>query len=215
MTQEFDLFTELSPHAYEKLSYFQNQGIALMPGTTICVMVSSTDRWYSEVSSVSNTNGNFSVSHSERDTLNTMIKHGDPIVKYVLLIDANGNPMIPCPGCIQYILNANPQNANALMVLPNNDTRPLASFLQNSMMNAMPTVDDGTYPVPNAPYSGMSPLNAVNSMPKRSVAISVQVQTESSSGNILKDRLAAVKQSANTEVEPETVETKKKFFGLF
>ena len=217
MDKNLDLFAELSPHAYDKLAYFKNQGIALMPGTTVCVMVSATNRWYCEISNVTNINGSYTVSHAERDVLKTMENYGDAVVQYILLLNENGQPIIPCAGCIQYILNANPQNANAYMVLPNNDTRLLKSFLPNySMPNSIPPIDDNAYPVPNTPYTGMSPMNNMQqSVNKQSANISVKVQTDSSNGNILKDRLSELKGTVNTEVEAEEIDKKKRFFGLF
>ena len=204
-----DLFAELSSYIYQKLKYYKSSDIALMPGSTICAAMSTNGKIYCEVSSVSQMNGTVSVSHSERDVLELMRRNNDPIPQYMLLMDTNGAPIIPCPGCIQFITSINPQ---VMIVLPN-DTH-LMSLHISAMPNPMPMNNQPMRPAqaPSAPKP--NPTFAVPPKPAAST-MSVKAQEDSASSALIRNKLSALKEEINQPVEPEEVDKKKRFFGLF
>lgn len=206
-----DLFAELSPYIYQKLKYYKSSDIALMPGSTVCAAMSTNGKIYCEVSRVSQMNGTVNVSHSERDVLELMRQSNDPIPQYMLLMDTNGAPIIPCPGCIQFITSINPQ---VMIVLPN-DTH-LMSLHASAMPNPMPMNNQPMMSAQNTASSARNP-NPTFGVPPRPAAstMSVKAQEDSASSTLIRNKLSALKNEINQPVEPEEVEKKKKFFGLF
>ena len=89
----------------------QQQYGGFSPQDTICVLCSGSGRYYVGVSS-----GNM---HAEINAMNQMMSSGENIVTGLLLVNAyNLGAMLPCGGCVQYILSQNPANTNAQIVLP-------------------------------------------------------------------------------------------------
>lgn len=206
-----DLFAELSPYIYQKLKQYKSSDIALMPGSTICAAMSTNGKIYCEVSSVSQMNGTVAVSHSERDVLELMRRNNDPIPQYILLMDTNGAPIIPCPGCIQFITSINPQ---VMIVLPN-DTH-LMSLHISAMPNPRPMNNQPMVSAQNTMSSAPKP-NPTSAVPPKPAAsiMSVKAQEDSASSTLIRNKLSALKDEINQPVEPEEVEKKKRFFGLF
>lgn len=197
-----NLFSSMSQYASQKIESYTSRGIALLPGTTVCVIISGTSQVYCEVSSVVNVNGQPRASHSERDVLAAMQRNNDPVVQFLALYELSGRSIIPCNGCIQYMLQMNPMNTNCQVVLPDRICSVM-EYLQPAMPNA-----------PHIPANGP----VVTSVPTRSgmsASISVANQEASANSTAIREKIGKLKKDFNKPVELEEDTKKKKFFGLF
>jgi cytidine deaminase len=199
-----NLFSSMSQYATQKIELYTSRGVALLPGTTVCVVISGTSQVYCEVSSVANINGKPCASHSERDVFAAMQRNNDPVVQFLALYELSGQSIIPCSGCIQYMLQMNPMNTNCQVVLPDRICS-IMEYLQPIMPNA---------PQPHIPANGP----VVTSVPTRSgmsASISVANQEASANSTALREKIGKLKKDFNKPVELEEDTKKKKFFGLF
>lgn len=150
----------------------QQSGAYITPDDTVCVICGISQRVYTGVSRVEVRNGQPMNIHAEIIAMEQMLSAGENAVDSLLLISAvNCRPMLPCSGCIQFIISQNPNNANSLVVLPDRNiplaeigrspaamgSMPFHAAPGNSMyMNSGSVPFGGAAPVGNSVYNGGS-----------------------------------------------------------
>lgn len=117
-------------------------GEFIAPDETICVVFSRTGRVYNGVSHVDNSSGSSVSVHAEVEAMNNMQTYGnETAVDSMVLIDTiNRSPMLPCSGCLNYVLSVNRDNAMGCVIMPD---------------RAIPIGDLMGVGVPNGAFSGM------------------------------------------------------------
>ena len=158
----------------------QQSGTYVTPDDTICVICSTSQRVFTGVSRVEVRNGQPVNLHAEIIAMQQMQAAGESAAESLLMINAmTCRPMLPCNGCIQFIIQQNPENAKCLVVLPDRNIpltevgRPTGSMPFNSAMpgNSM-YMNNGSMPFNGAmpmggsvynsgvmPYGGAMPMN--------------------------------------------------------
>ena len=196
-------FESIYNTAAEVINGMERSGYMFAPDTTVCVIVSSSGRVYSGVSGMAaDMNGMTVAVHAEINAVNNMTALGEFAVDTLIILNAAGRaPMLPCGGCIGYIMSVNPSNANAYAAMPDRMIRlaDVSAFAQ------------GNVPLAAAP------------VPPRPVLNSVAAPCGSSSGDLLKGRINDLISDDDDEDDEEDEQyleefgkpKKKKFFGLF
>ena len=202
-----NLFSSMSQYATQKIELYTSRGVALLPGTTVCVVISGTSQVYCELSSVVNMNGQPRASHSERDVLAAMQRNNDTVVQFLALYELSGQSIIPCSNCIQYMLQMNPMNANCQVVLPDR----ICSIMEYLQPTA-PAMPNTPHVPANGPIVTSVPTPSV---PVMSTSISVANQEASANSTAIREKIGKLKKDFNKPVELEEDTKKKKFFGLF
>lgn len=89
------------------------------PNDTICIICAASKRFYTGISHNEMQNGMMINTHAEIDAVQQMRAGGDTVAEYLLLIStATLQPILPCSGCIGFILGQAPENAKCQVVLP-------------------------------------------------------------------------------------------------
>lgn len=120
-------------------------GEYIAPDETICVICSRTGRVYNGVSHMEMMNGAPMSVHAEIEAMRNMQTYGNEVaVDSMVLIDTiNRSPMLPCTGCVNYIMSMSPENSMARVIMPDR----MISLPEMLGMG-------GAYP-PNSAFSGM------------------------------------------------------------
>ena len=136
---------------------------------TICVICTASKRFYSGVSYQQMQNGMMIDVHAEIDALQNMQAAGDGGVEFLLLVNAvTGQSVMPCSGCINFILGQNPNNVYCNVVFPDRmvPITQLGSMGNNPYNTAAPA--GGSPYVNSMPYNAAGPATGslyMNSMP--------------------------------------------------
>lgn len=97
----------------------QQQYGGFSPEDTICVICSGSGRYFTGVSQMQNFNGQMMYVHAEINACGQMMQTGEFAVAALMVVNAvNLSAMLPCSGCINYILSQDPSNVNCQIVLP-------------------------------------------------------------------------------------------------
>ncbi len=165
----------------------QNGGFA--PDDTICVLCSSSGRFYTGFSHVELFNGNPVGVHAEVAAMQQMMAAGEFIASSLLLVSAfNLSAMLPCGGCAQFIMSQNPANAGCQIILP--DRVMLLSEL-------------------GAPQGGMPPMQPQPAAP----APAAGAAGMHSSSDLLKSRVGNLLNVDDDDDDDEKEDEKKSLFG--
>ncbi len=112
-------------------------GFSPNPDDTICTIYTNIGSIYSGVSSV-NANG---VIHAEIDAVNSMRSHGESIIQAIAVLNLYTlSPILPCNGCINYIISVNSENAKCMIVIPNGNIRITEVGMFIASMNQRRTI---------------------------------------------------------------------------
>ncbi len=230
--------------ALEVANARSQSGEVIAPDETICVIFSRTGRVYNGVSRKEMMNGAPVSVHAEIEAMRNMQTYGnETAVDSMVLIDTvNRSPMLPCSGCLNYIVSMNPENSMGCIVMPdrmiplsemtggyvNNSAfsgmpngMPAAAPVQSGYMSGYVSMQYGGTPVQSMPYGSEAP---VPSSPLTSVTSSYYEGGGggSSKNDLLKNRVSKLMSVAeNDDVEDEefleelNVKKKKGLFGLF
>ncbi len=96
-----------------------HSGAYVGPDDTVCVVCSATKRIYTGVSRTEVQNVGQVNIHAEIDAMQNLQKSGESVVTGLLLIKTySRSPILPCNGCIRFILSQNAENARCQIVLP-------------------------------------------------------------------------------------------------
>ncbi|SDA12198.1 hypothetical protein SAMN02910447_00553 [Ruminococcus sp. YE71] len=170
-------------------------GEVITPDKTVCVICTPQGRIYYGVSRAEPVNGVMTEKHAEIDAVMNMQSYGDTAIGELILINAmSGTALLPCSGCVNYILSQGPENAGALVAMPDRmiPLQEVARFAGGGQM----------------------PPPVQNSAPLRNI---------SAKGDLLKDRLSSIMDGVDDDDDDdEFLEEldqpkgkKKKLFGLF
>ena len=108
------------------------------PNDTICIISAASKHVYTGVNHQEMQNGMMINIHAEIDAVQQMRAGGDTIAEHLLLISAaTCQPILPCSGCIGFILGQAPENANCQVVLPDRMV-PLPQIGQMTGSNSVP-----------------------------------------------------------------------------
>ena len=96
-----------------------HSGVYVGPDDTVCVVCSAGNRIYTGVSRTEVQGGTQTNIHAEIDAMQHLQQAGETAVTGLLLIKTySRSPILPCNGCIRYILSLHPENARCQIVLP-------------------------------------------------------------------------------------------------
>ena len=128
------------------------------PNDTICVICAASKRVYTGVNHPDMQNGMMINIHAEIDAVQQMRAGGDTIAEYLLLVStATLQPILPCSGCIGFVLGQAPENANCQVVLPDRMIA-LPRIGQMTGSNSMPF--NGAAPAGGSMYGNSMPYGA-------------------------------------------------------
>ncbi|MDO5149665.1 MAG: hypothetical protein ACI4KB_00290 [Oscillospiraceae bacterium] len=90
-----------------------------VPGDTVCVICAGNGNIYTGLNKyVTSENVSQNV-HAEISAVKQMLDDGQTKIKAMIVYNAcSVSPLLPCNGCIQYILSLNPENTNTIVVTP-------------------------------------------------------------------------------------------------
>lgn len=215
-------------------------GEYIAPDETICVIFSRTGRVYNGVSRVDMMNGAPMSVHAEIEAMRNMQTYGnETAVDSMVLIDTiNRSPMLPCNGCVSYIVSMSPENAMGGVVMPDR-TIPFSEimgmangFAPNMPFGGMPGGMPAAAPVQSGYVQSMqfgaAPVQSVQfgAAPVQSVQLqSTQIPDApaggSSKNDLLKNRVSSLMSAAEDDEDDEEFleelggKKKKGLFGLF
>lgn len=157
---------------------YQQSGAYITPDDTACVICAASQQVYTGISRVEVHNGQPINVHAEIVAMQQMKAAGETAAESLLMVNLlTRRPMLPCSGCIQYIISQNPENAKCLVVLPDRNiplgeigrpqTNPYANATLAGSMPYNGAVPNGSvYGTPgNMPYNGVVPQGSVYGMP--------------------------------------------------
>lgn len=215
--QDINPYSVMSQAAFTKLNSFRNDGIALFPDSTVCVAISASNRLYCEVSGTMSVNGKIYATHSERDVYKIMCNSNDGTIARLLLMNSNGQPMLPCMDCLQYLVATNNANLGAILTLPDREIyfseffSTMAPHTMVGQPNNEPTSQMPSAPIPTVSATPLSVSNHDNHE-------FINKQTQNANENILRQRLGNIMKGSRDISDddlPEEAKSKKKRFGLF
>ncbi|MBP3271047.1 MAG: hypothetical protein J6M17_02315 [Ruminococcus sp.] len=186
------------------------------PDETVCVICSQSGKMYTGISHIEMMNGAPMSIHAEIDAIRKMQSFGEvAIASLVLMNSLSRSPMLPCNGCVSYIMSLTPDNASAVVMMPDRMIRlPEVSMFAGGGAAAPQGVQ---------PYGGMSQ----NMSGYRSQSVPAPNTKGSgggsSKGDLLKDRVSNIMSIADDDddddefLEELAADSKKKglFGGLF
>jgi cytidine deaminase len=192
-------FNEIYQAAVEVINYAVSSRGFVEPGTTVCVLATSSGRVYNGVSRPN--------VHAEIEAVRNMQTYGENAVTTIILVDATTRlAMLPCVNCINYILTLNPANYGAVVAMPDRPV-PLPEILQTSGASMQ--------------FGGGVSRGSI------SASVSSMVISGRAKGSVLKEKVGGL-MNAGTDFEDdddlieelkdaarEKAEGKKGFFGLF
>ena len=126
------------------------------PDDTVCVICAASQRIYTGVNHTEMQNGMMVNVHAEIDAMQQLRAGGDTAAEYLLLIGAmTCQPILPCNGCIGFILSQGPENAKCQVVLPDR-MLPITQIGQ-PQGGSMPY--NGAAPAGGSMYTSSMPFN--------------------------------------------------------
>ena len=182
----------------------QNQvhsGAYVSPDDTVCVICSGNNRVYTGVNRIEMRDGRQVNIHAEITAMQNMQAAGESVITAMLLIKTySRSPMLPCNGCIRYILSLSPENVNCKVALPDR-MMPITEIGKpqqpagnsGNFMGAAPYPQgmqmSGFHASSSVPYQGASPVSMMNgfsgSMPYQGAApVSSNGTSSQSSGSV-------------------------------
>lgn len=207
-------------------------GEYIAPDETICVIFSRTGRVYNGVSRVDMSNGAPMSIHAEIEAMRNMQTYGnETAVDSIVLIDTiNRSPMLPCNGCVNYIVSMSPENAMGGVVMPDR-TIPFSEimgmaggFAPNPGFGGMPagmpaaapvqsgyiqSMQFGGTPVQSMQF-GATPVQSMQfgAAPVQSMSLQSQQLSETSAGggaknDLLKNRVSSLMSAAEDDDDDE------------
>ncbi|WP_295156139.1 hypothetical protein [uncultured Ruminococcus sp.] len=207
-------------------------GEFIAPDETICVILSRTGRVYNGVSHTEMMNGVPMSVHAEVDAMRNMQTYGNEVaVDSMVLIDTiNRSPMLPCSGCVSYIVQMSPENAMGSVVMPDRMI-PLSEMLgtgggyaANQMFSGMPNGMPAAAPVnqgyvQSLQYGAQPPVQSVSSP----IPDTPMGGVGSSRSDLLKNRVSSLMMAAENDDDDDEEfleelgngKKKKGLFGLF
>ncbi len=127
----------------------------ISPEDTVCVIYAASTRMYVGVNHSEMQNGMTVNVHAEIDAVRKMLAGGDTAAQYLLLISVmTRQPMLPCNGCIGFILTQGQDNANCQVVLPD---RMIPIMQIGQPAGGMPY--NGAAPAGGSMYTSSMPYN--------------------------------------------------------
>ena len=211
-------------------------GEYIAPDETICVICSRTGRVYNGVSHMEMMNGAPMSVHAEIEAMRNMQTYGNEVaVDSMVLIDTiNRSPMLPCTGCINYIISMSPENSMGYVVMPDrmislSEMLGTGTYAPNTPFSGMPNGMPAAAPVQSGYLSGQfvqsvqySSAAPVSSTPLTSMTSS-QMEGASSKSDLLKNRVSSLMSAAENDDEEDAEfleelgvgKKKKGLFGLF
>ena len=210
-------------------------GEYIAPDETICVIFSRTGRVYNGVSRMEMMNGAPMSVHAEIEAMRNMQTYGnETAVDSMVLIDTiNRSPMLPCNGCVSYIVSMSPDNAMGGVVMPDR-TIPFSEimgaaggFAPNVGFGGMPAGMPAAAPVQSGYIQSMQFGAApVQSVPLQSVQSSQYISdapaSSGSKNDLLKNRVSSLMSAVEEDDDDEEFleelgngKKKKGLFGLF
>lgn len=89
-------------------------------GDTVCVICAGNGNIYTGINEYILKENYSENIHAELDALKKMQADGQTVVKALTVFNScNISPILPCNGCIKYILSLNDENRNTIVVTPN------------------------------------------------------------------------------------------------
>lgn len=216
-------------------------GEYITPDETICVICSRTGRVYNGVSRMEMMNGAPMSVHAEIEAMRNMQTYGNEVaVDSMVLIDTiNRSPMLPCTGCVNYILSMSPENSMARVIMPDRViTLPEmlgmgGAYQSNSAFSGMPNGMPAAAPVQSGYMSGQFVQSVqfgsaapVPSSPLTSSMTSSQYEGGNggtAKNDLLKSRVSSLMSGTENDDEEDAEfleelgagKKKKGLFGLF
>ena len=150
----------------------QQSGAYITPDDTVCVICAASQQVYTGISRVENRNGQPINVHAEIMAMQQMQAAGETSAESLLMVNLlTRQPMLPCNGCIQYIISQNPENVKCQVVLPDRNI-PLGEIGKPAVnpyagaapMGSMP-YGAGSMPYGSMPYNGAVPNGSVYGAP--------------------------------------------------
>lgn len=175
-------------------------GYLFTPDMTVCVIISVTGRVYSGVSNVYTDVAGMPVSvHAEINAMNNMTALGEYAIDTLILVGAvNRLALLPCSGCLNYIVSVDQNNMDSFVAIPDRMIRvsEVGAYVQGGMQ--------------------------AGSVHQSVSSESITALGGSSNGDLLKDKLNQLIADNGDEDEDDSEyleafgkPKKKKFFGLF
>ena len=155
----------------------QQRGAYITPEDTVCVICSTTQKVYTGISRVEMRGGQPMNVHAEIVAMQQMQAAGETQAESLLMCNLlTRRPMLPCNGCIQYLISQNPENTKCQVVLPDRSMplsdvgKPAANPYGSMSFSASAYGAPGSMPyngaVPNpAPYGAAGSMPYGGSMP--------------------------------------------------
>jgi cytidine deaminase len=208
-------------------------GEYIAPDETICVICSRTGRVYNGVSHMG--------VHAEIEAMRNMQTYGNEVAveSMVLIATISRSPMLPCTGCINYIISMSPENSMGCVVMPDRMI-PLSEMLgmgggyaPNTAFSGMPNGMPAAAPVQSGYMSGQFVQSVqfgsaapVPSSPLTSSMTSSQYEGGNggtAKNDLLKSRVSSLMSAAENDDEEDAEfleelgagKKKKGLFGLF
>ncbi|MCR5542044.1 MAG: hypothetical protein K6F71_14650 [Ruminococcus sp.] len=203
-------------------------GEYIAPDETICVICSRTGRVYNGVSHMG--------VHAEIEAMRNMQTYGNEVAieSMVLIATISRSPMLPCTGCINYIISMSPENSMGYVVMPDrmislSEMLGTGTYAPNTPFSGMPNGMPAAAPVQSGYLSGQfvqsvqySSAAPVPSTPLTSMTSS-QMEGASSKSDLLKNRVSSLMSVAENDDEEDAEfleelgigKKKKGLFGLF
>ena len=203
-------------------------GEYIAPDETICVICSRTGRVYNGVSHMG--------VHAEIEAMRNMQTYGNEVAieSMVLIATISRSPMLPCTGCINYIISMSPENSMGYVVMPDrmislSEMLGTGTYAPNTPFSGMPNGMPAAAPVQSGYLSGQfvqsvqySSAAPVSSTPLTSMTSS-QMEGASSKSDLLKNRVSSLMSAAENDDEEDAEfleelgvgKKKKGLFGLF
>ena len=90
-----------------------------VPGDTVCVICAGNGNIYKGFNEYI-TSGNVSQNvHAEISAVKMMLDEGQSKIKAMIVYNScSVSPLLPCNGCIDYVLSLNPENKDTVVVTP-------------------------------------------------------------------------------------------------
>ncbi|MBQ5329699.1 MAG: hypothetical protein J6F31_00470 [Oscillospiraceae bacterium] len=182
------LYDQMFRFASDAVAQSRSQGAVFSPYDTVCVIVTGSGRFYTGFSGTEMMNGSMVGVHAEVNAVRQALSMGENFMTSLLLLSsANLSPILPCAGCVQFILSQNPANNGCQIVLPDG-MMPLTQILSGGAPQ--------TAPVPAAPQAGTTGLSAA-----------------SSGSSLLKARVGNLMDIDDEDEDEDEPAEKKGFFG--
>lgn len=185
-----------------------NGGVSPQPGDTVCVIFSGKGNIYTGMNTVRN-NGIYTENiHAEIEAISRMRNEGETVIKALTVFDScTVTPILPCNGCINFIMSLNSENISAEVVTPRGNiflTNIGIHNPQKSYMNPGAAGTNSVYMNPASQYTGPGVqqgtvfFSAVSSVPGQNGTNQGPVRKSYAAGgavrnnNLMKNKLSSL-----------------------